>query len=557
VIEFDEIATRFPGAGTLVKGIQLLEIMATSKEPCTSAHLLRETGLPKATLYRLLGALVEFGYVRHDTRLKTYRLGQRFIELGRSALESFDMRSAAVSELTRLSGELNETVSLAMLEQERIIHVDVRRPANPIAVGIEIGRTQPAIFTASGRAILASMPPQKLNTLVQELPPEERASVLAETAISRARGYTIADSRTLKGVVIVAAPVQGPPSAGYGALVVTAMAASLPTERRHIVGRDLMEAARRVMGNMGSAPMSITANPRRTRHVERGLECVIPAAAVVGEGPVWDGRTGVLRWVDTLAPAAHAFDPRSGQNTSIRAPNIIGAILPSDDGGCLATTKQGLEKVNLETGAFTLIYNPEAHLPGNRFNDAKTDRKGRVWSGSMTLDASLPSGSLYCFDTPTSARAVDGGFQVSNGIGWSPDDKTMYFVDTGIGTVFSYAFDLAAGTIGERRTFLQFDPKDGKPDGLSVDSQGNVWIAMWDGWRVACYAPSGKLVREIDLPVPRPSSCCFGGKDLTTLYITTASVRLPAAVLEEAPLSGGLFRIDVGVAGQATVLANA
>jgi sugar lactone lactonase YvrE len=290
--------------------------------------------------------------------------------------------------------------------------------------------------------------------------------------------------------------------------------------------------------------------------VERGLQCVVPPGAVVGEGPVWDQRTAVLRWLDALAPAAHAFDPVTGENRTLRAPNIIGAILPSSDGGCIAATKQGLEKVDLATGQFTPIYNPEAHLPGNRFNDAKTDRRGRIWSGSMSLDASMPSGSLYCFDTVTSARAVDGGFQVSNGLGWSPDDRTMYFVDTGVGTVFSYPFDLASGTVGDRRTFLQFDPKEGKPDGLSVDSQGNIWIAMWDGWRIACYSPEGRLLREIDLPVPRPSSCCFGGDDLTTLYITSASVRLPAAVLEEAPLSGGLFSIDVGVAGQGTVEAR-
>lgn len=553
MLDFEEIAERFPGAGTLVKGIQLLEIMARASEPCSSTYLLNQTRLPKATLYRLLGALVEYGYVSHDTRLKTYKLGQRFIELGRTALESFDMRSAAELELTRLAAELNETVSLAVLEGDRIIHVDVRRPANPIAVGIEIGRTLRAVETASGRAILSSMPPHRLNTFLQEMGSAERTEFLAEMAISRSRGYTISVSKTLKGVVIVAVPVQGPPSAGFGALVVTAMEHSLPMERRHVVGRDLMEAARRVMGNLGSAPVSITPNPRRTRHVDEGLRCLVQAGNVVGEGPVWDARSGLLRWVDAPAPAIHSYDPATGQTATAKSPNLVGAILPADDGECLLVTKQGLERIDLATSEVQHIYNPEEHLPGNRFNDAKTDRKGRVWSGSMSLDASLPSGSLYCFDTPYSARAVDGGFQVSNGLGWSPDDRIMYFVDSGVGTVYRYDFDLEAGTGANRRVFLQFQPEEGKPDGLTVDSAGNVWVALWDGWRVACYSAEGKLLREVDLPVPRPTSCCLGGPDLKTLFITSASIRLPAAVLEEAPLSGSLFAIDVDIPGQPTV----
>lgn len=553
LLDFDDIAERFPGAGTLVKGIQLLEIMASAGEPCSSAYLLRETKLPKATLYRLLGAMVEYGYVRHDTRLKTYKLGHRFIELGRNALASFDLRGAAEMELTRLAAELNETVSLAVLEGDRIIHVDVRRPANPIAVGIEIGRNFPAIASASGQAILSAMPPHKVNEFLHEMSEEARNAFLAETAISRMRGYSIAESKSLKGVVIVAVPVHGTPNSGYGALVVTAMEHSLPMERRHVVGRDLMEAARRVTGNLGSAPVSITPNPRRTPHVDRGLRCVVPAGAIVGEGPVWDARYGVLRWVDAPAPAIHAYDPATGAAQTVRSPGLVGAILPSDDGGCLIVTKQGIERIDLATSAVTHIYNPESHLPGNRFNDAKTDRKGRIWTGSMSLDASLPSGSLYCFDTLTSARAVDGGFQVSNGLGWSPDDRTMYFVDTALGSVFRYDFDLERGTVGKRQTFLQFAAKEGRPDGLTVDSAGNIWIALWDGWRVACYAPDGKLLREIDMPIPRPSSCCLGGPDLKTLFITSASIRMPASVLEEAPLSGGLFAIDVDIAGQPTV----
>jgi sugar lactone lactonase YvrE len=118
--------------------------------------------------------------------------------------------------------------------------------------------------------------------------------------------------------------------------------------------------------------------------------------------------------------------------------------------------------------------------------------------------------------------------------------------------VFSYDYDAERGAISNKSSFLVFEPHEGKPDGICVDSEGNVWVALWDGWRVACYAPEGHLIREIDMPVPRPTSLCLGGPDLKTLYITSASIRLPADVLEEAPLSGGLFSIRVDVAGQPT-----
>lgn len=547
---FDDIAKRFPGAGTLVKGIQILEFLSGAGRPSTSAELLSHTKLPKATLYRLLGALVEFGYVRHDQRLKTYGLGQRLIELGGSSLATIDLRSAAEGELTRLATEINETVSLTLLEQDSTIYVDVRRSVNPLSVGIEIGKSLPAIESASGRAILAAMPPHRVHRVISSLPHEHQARLLAEFAISRGRGYTIAPSQTIEGVVVIAVPIVGPTGMGTGALVVTALADRIPLERRHVIGRDLMEAARRVMGNLGSASVSISPNPKRNRHIAEGLECIVPAGAIVGEGPVWDAHHGLLRWVDAMAPAFHAYDPVRRVDQLTLAPRLVSAILPAVGGGLIAVTQNGLEELNPDTGALTPIHDPEAHLPSNRFNDAKTDRRGRIWVGSMSLDASMPSGSLYCFDEPGVARAVDGGFQVSNGIGWSPDDTTMYFADSGLGAVFAYDFDLAAGTVSNRRSFVQFDASEGRPDGLAVDAEGFVWVALWDGWRVARFAPDGSLDWELDMPVPRPSSCCFGGPDLTTLYITSASIRLPAAVLAEAPLSGGLFAINVGVAGQ-------
>ncbi|WP_159587815.1 SMP-30/gluconolactonase/LRE family protein [Chelativorans xinjiangense] len=545
----DNIAGLFPGAGTLVKGLQIIELFAEADSPKTSAELMKATGVPKATLYRLLAALVEFRYLHHDPRLSTYSLGPRFIELARRSLSGFDLRSAAEQELVRLATEIGETASLVALDGDSVIYIDTRRGPHPLAVGIEIGRRALAASAASGQAILAGLPPHEANVHLAALSDEEKAHALSAMAMSRVRGYTIAQSRSIRGVVIIAAPVLGGGGGAKGALVVTALEDRVPPEKQHTIGRDLMEAARRITGNIGAA-VSITPNPRRSAHIEEGLVCVLAAGAIVGEGPVWNRRTATLDWVDVLAPSVHAYDPATGRNTGRQAPRLVSAVLPAEGGGHVAMTQQGLEALDFSAGMLTPLLDPEAHLPGNRFNDAKCDRRGRLWSGSMSLDASMPTGSLYRFNDARSAKAMDGGFQVSNGLDWSPDDRTFYFTDSALGTVFAYDFDIESGEISNRRPFLRFAPDAGRPDGLSVDSEGYVWIALWDGWRVARYAPDGRLDREVDLPVPRPSSCCFGGPDLKTLYITSARVRLSGKALEEAPLSGGIFSLAVDTPGQ-------
>ena len=545
---FERIASTWPGAGTLVKGIQILEVLATASRPMSYTELMRQTGMSKATLYRLLGALVEFRFLQQDR--KAYRLGPRCVELGQAALAAFDVRSAAGHVLSGLADDLGETASLVVLEGSSVMYIDSRRGAHPLSVGIGIGRTVPLAGSASGQAILSNLPPHRVNGLLSGLPAAEVSGLLASVAISRSRGYVIDRSHSLPGVTVIAAPIPGHDRDANAALVVSVVNDRAPGERQHTIGRDLMEAARRVTGSIGAAPLSITPNPRRSQHIEEGLQCVLPAGAVVGEGPVWNAATGTLDWVDALAPAIHAFDPETGTDTHVQAPGLVSAVLPSAGYGRVVLTQNGLEAFDLGTGMFTPLLNPELHLPANRFNDAKCDRRGRLWAGSMALDASMPTGSLYRFDGIRRATAMDGGFQVSNGMDWSPDDCTFYFVDTGLHTIFAYDFEIDAGKIANRRVFRQFAREQGRPDGLSVDAEGFVWVALWDGWRLARYAPDGRLDREIDMPVPRPSSCCFGGADLKTLYITSARVRLSRQDLEAAPLSGGLFALRVDVAGQ-------
>jgi ABC-type nitrate/sulfonate/bicarbonate transport system ATPase subunit len=169
----------------------------------------------------------------------------------------------------------------------------------------------------------------------------------------------------------------------------------------------------------------------------------------------------------------------------------------------------------------------------------------------MAIDTQPGEGSLYRLDTDGRVSRMDTGFHVSNGLGWSPDNRRFYFTDSGPKRIYVYDFDLEGGAVENRRTFVQVPDGVGVPDGLAVDAEGFVWSAHWDGWCVTRYDPDGKVDRVINLPVPRPTSCAFGGPDLTTLYITSARIRLSAGQLAEAPLSGSVFALQSGIRGLA------
>jgi sugar lactone lactonase YvrE len=279
--------------------------------------------------------------------------------------------------------------------------------------------------------------------------------------------------------------------------------------------------------------------------------CVVPGRALLGEGPVWSAAQSCLYWVDILKPSVHRFDPASGVDVETPLAHPVGLVVPRASGGLLVATSAGLLRWSAEGEAAEPFHSPEGGQPGLRYNDGKCDRLGRLWLGSMDQAAAPRRGSLFVVDAQ-GCRRMDTGFTVPNGLGWSPDDRFMYFTDSAESTIYVYDFDLARGRIANRRPLLRLDARDGKPDGLSVDAQGCLWVALWDGGQIARFSPEGRRMATLRLPVPRPTSCCFGGPELRTLYVTSASLRLSEQALRDAPLSGAVFAIDLpGVRGQA------
>jgi len=277
------------------------------------------------------------------------------------------------------------------------------------------------------------------------------------------------------------------------------------------------------------------------------VECVWPVAAVLGEGPMWSSSSQTLWFVDIKGRRIHAFDERSGAQRSFATPEFAAFIFDAASGGMICGLKIGLFSFDPATGGFDPIIEVDAGHPANRLNDGFVDRGGRLWFGTMDNDENAPTGSLYRYSAGR-LQVMDAGYVITNGPAMSPDGRVLYHVDTLQRCM--YAFDVdASGEPGGKREFLRIEEPGEYPDGPVVDSAGNVWLAMFGGWGVRCYSPQGRLLHKLELPVARCTKVAFGGADLKTLYITTASVGMSPEELARQPLAGGLFRTRVDVAG--------
>ncbi|MBX3150902.1 SMP-30/gluconolactonase/LRE family protein [Candidatus Obscuribacterales bacterium] len=278
-------------------------------------------------------------------------------------------------------------------------------------------------------------------------------------------------------------------------------------------------------------------------------EHALKVGAKLGEGPLWRARENALYWLDIVNCAIHRWEPATGKRDTATFNQWVCALVSCDDGRLVGAVEDGLAFLDFATGTFEIIANP---LPDRtmRFNDASADRLGRLWTGTMQRENQKPVASFYKLDRDLSLTEMDYGLSLSNGIGFSPDDSILYLSDSVQNSVFAYDFDLEHGTIANKRQLIWVDPKrDGYPDGLTVDAEGFIWLCHYDGWKVTRHAPDGKQVDSIDMPVPRPTSCMFGGANLTELYITSAIEDLSVEQLENAPMSGDVFVATLPVPG--------
>jgi sugar lactone lactonase YvrE len=278
-----------------------------------------------------------------------------------------------------------------------------------------------------------------------------------------------------------------------------------------------------------------------------GLEVAFRSGARLGEGPTWDAATGTLLWVDILASEVHRLDPGSGHDRPLRTPQHVGAAKPRAAGGLVVNLRDGVGCYGAD-GAFRWLATWAED--GRRGNDAAVDATGRLWAGTMRYDEAEGGGRLYRVGPHGDVVTVLDHVTISNGIGWSPDGSLMYYVDTPTRRVDVFDVDRHSGLVARRRTFVDLGRDAGFPDGLTVDADGAVWVALWDGGAVHRYTPAGRLDRVIEVPATRTTACTFGGADLGDLYITTATVDLGPERLARQPLAGSVFVLPAAGAGQ-------
>ncbi|MBA5222667.1 MULTISPECIES: SMP-30/gluconolactonase/LRE family protein [Streptomyces] len=274
------------------------------------------------------------------------------------------------------------------------------------------------------------------------------------------------------------------------------------------------------------------------------VEVAVRAEAELGEGPTWDAAAGRLLWLDILRSRVHTLDPVSGHRTVRTTEQHVGAVKPRAGGGLVLNLRDGIGLVDTAGDFRWLRHEP---VPGRRGNDAAVAPDGSLWAGTMRYDEATGGGTLSRITGDGAAEVVLDDVTVSNGTGWSPDGRLMYYIDTPTRRIDVFDHDPATGRVSGRRPLATVEDGAGYPDGLTVDADGCVWVALWDGAAVRRYTPSGELDRVVPLPVPRVTACAFGGPELTDLYITTARVGLSPAP----PLAGSLMVLPGAGKGQA------
>jgi len=275
-------------------------------------------------------------------------------------------------------------------------------------------------------------------------------------------------------------------------------------------------------------------------------ELFFNAKATLGEGPAWDSKTQTLYWLDILGKRVYA-----GTQILAEMNDLIGCLAPRKNGNLILGKRSAFVELELDSSQQTVLA-AVSESATNRINDGKCDPAGRFIVGSMDMNEAAPTGSVYSFDGKQVTKLFSG-VTISNGLAWSPDHKTFYYIDTPTRKVQAFDYDLATGQIANPRVAIQVPASLGWADGMTSDTDGNLWIALWGGSQVTKWNPqTGGLLEQIPVPALQTSSCIFGGKNMNELYVTSARKGMSEADLQKYPLSGGLFKVETKVTGVPT-----
>ncbi len=518
------------GTASLDKALDVLDAVGSSPAGLSQADLAQRLQLPRTTLYRLLGTLVQRGLLRRDPLRRIYGLGMRCFEYARAAYAMPDLVAAAGVELRALRDMTGETVYLAARDGLDVVALERCDGAHSQRSQSALGQRKPLHCTSQGKAILAALPADQREALVKELPmtavtprsTTDRRRLLAELRITAARGWSVDDEEIVPGVRCCGAAIVDATGAVRGSISVAGPAFRLTSERVELLGPEVADAARRI-----GAQLSATQTPRTS-----GEAAVVPGPwAFEGAWPQWHAALGLLVWADTLGPTLHAATA-DGDRILAHADAPIEALLPVP-GGVAARWGPGWHQVALD-GTVGNAETATSELPRPQTLALCTDPAGQLWS--CTAD-----GNRWLVGAIVGAVDGHAGWYLDEpvtALAWDAAGELLHMAAPGSGTVWT----ARRGSPALRR--LATLPKgSGRLAGLAVDAAGGVWSALRGGWGVVRLEADGTLDRMVALPVPCPSGVALGGADGCTLFVTSARDAVSREALEAAPLSGRLFSL--------------
>lgn len=550
------------GAGSLLKSLDVLEAIANSSEPPTVGQVAGQLALPRPTVHRIVAALEERGLVQFDPAARGFRLGFHLFELAHKAWADVDLRGIAREPLDRLRSLSHEVVVLGVRAGVHFIVTDRRESLFGVRPAITVGHMEPLLSSAFGLAILSELGADalaelELGSLIGNGSDSADGTRAFQEAmhLAAARGYAIHVGNGDDGVASVAAPVLdflGRPIAAIGVL---GPANRFSLDQLHALAPDVIDAARRVTSNAGNSLQSIEPRPRPSEPVDLGQLGSITTHTLLGKTPRWRSETGKLYVTDILGPSIVAAIPERGLVETIAAPKMAVLCGWTSNGALVFADSLGIARLDVQTGSMESMARLPDGLRNSRFNSGAIDPGGRIWLSSLNVRATPGDGTVFRMSNGRIEPILED-LSVPGGIAWTADGRSIYVVETARRLILQAQFDPETGATGPFSVFASIGEGEGTPDGLAVDTEGAVWVALWDGWSIAKFDQSGRRERTIVLPVPRPTDLCFGGKDGKTLYVTTARVRLSSRVLRDSALSGSILCLPVDARGVEPAVMN-
>ncbi len=553
--------TKEGGARLLSRGTTVLSVIGMSADALSFGDIQNRTGLAKATLSRILSTLRDDGFVQFEPSGRHYKLGAHMLDLASAAQSDLVSRIAFKMEAQRLADMLERPVWHWVLEGEHIRPLEQVLPFGMDAVGVELDQRDAATITldrsAPGAAVLAAMPPDRLAATLQRFPDyrSTESDLSLRLGFAAATGFSVWDAGA--GRFDVAAAMTDAQGAPVAALCVSVLPDEASDSERHQIGRQLSFGARKMSAGPNAGPRKSDVQPHVPQavgvHIEADISVVETQRAPdkVGTSPVWDARNRRVVWGDSLGGALNWIN-NDGAAASLPVSNLPGAIVAYDGGRAVVASRDGISIVDYLNNRRIALSHPEPDEVLRRFSVAKMGPDGRVWVGTLQPVAAegAANGRLYAFGRDGLLEKVLDLERGAKGLCWSPNGSFLYLTEAGSQTILRFEMNRDTGRPDNPRRFARHIGT-GTPNGIAVDVQGCVWAAIYGGWQIARFNPSGDLIGSIELPVPLPTGLCFAGKGLQDLFVTNCRMHVPPEVLDIAPIAGKPLRIRVNAVGVA------